>query len=171
MSLFTNRPGSAHIGLLLIAAMPLSLASAARAQEPESPRPMTVDDALAMQRIGDPVLSPDGRTVLYTQTSSDWDENKRHTKVYRVDDDGSQPWQFLGEAGGSQLGFSPDGRYVTLLRKSEKKGKGKGKQQIFWMRSSGGEAVALTEHPSGGGPGHRGGGAPGRTGGGGEGRA
>ncbi|MEM1245331.1 MAG: S9 family peptidase [Acidobacteriota bacterium] len=149
MSLFTNRPGSAHIGLLLIAAMPLSLASAARAQEPESPRPMTVDDALAMQRIGDPVLSPDGRTVLYTQTSSDWDENKRHTKVYRVDDDGSQPWQFLGEAGGSQLGFSPDGRYVTLLRKSEKKGKGKGKQQIFWMRSSGGEAVALTEHPSG----------------------
>ena len=37
----------------------------------QSGRPMTIDDLLAAVRVADPQLSPDGRTVVYTRTTTD----------------------------------------------------------------------------------------------------
>ena len=38
----------------------------------QSGRAMTIDDLLAAVRIADPQLSPDGRSVLYMRTTTDW---------------------------------------------------------------------------------------------------
>lgn len=118
------------------------------------PRPMTADDGLDMVRLENALMSPDGSWVLYEETTLDWDKNKRKTKHFMVSAEGGDRWQYLSEEGGSAFQFSPDGKYLTFLRQTEdKKGGGKGgkagnenRTQIFWMRTAGGEAIALTEH-------------------------
>lgn len=103
-------------------------------------RPMTVDDALNMIRVGNPLISPDGKWVLFSQSELSWDKNKRVTKYYMVSAEGGEPFQYIGKQGGSRFQFSPDGRFLTFKRKKDEH------QQIFLMRTSGGEAVLLTEH-------------------------
>ncbi len=103
-------------------------------------RPMTTDDALNMASIGSALLSPDGQWVFYSKSELDWPKNKRNTKYYMVSSKGGEPFQYIGEAGGSSFQFSPDGKYFTFKRTVEKN------SQIFLMHTAGGEAVQLTEH-------------------------
>jgi len=106
-------------------------------------RAMTVDDALDMVRIGDVNISPDGKWVFFSKSELDWDKNKRNKKYFMVPSTGGEAFQYIGKEGGSMFQFSPDGLYLAFLRKSEED------QQLFLMRTSGGEAVRLTEHKPG----------------------
>lgn len=144
--------------LLCLVSWPLAAAQADSKKPdgdaPAVPRPMTTDDHLDMVRFDDALMSPDGAWVLYQETSLDWDENERKIKHFMVSADGGEPWQYLNDEGGSSFQFSPDGKYLTFLRKTkDKQGGEKGgkagnekRTQIFWMRTGGGEAMALTEH-------------------------
>ncbi len=116
------------------------VAAAPDAEEPEGPRPMTVDDALDLVSVGSPMISPDGNWVFYSERKLDWGENESNTKYYLAPADGGEAFQYIGEEGGSSFQFSPDGTYFTLTRNVDDK------RQIFWMRTGGGEAVQLTEH-------------------------
>ena len=101
---------------------------------------MTTDDVLNMASIGSALLSPDGLWVFFSKSELDWPKNNRKTKYYMVSSEGGEPFQYIGEAGGSSFQFSPDGKYFTFKRTVEKF------SQIFLMRTAGGEAVQLTEH-------------------------
>jgi dipeptidyl aminopeptidase/acylaminoacyl peptidase len=103
-------------------------------------RAMTVDDALNMIQVRNPLISPDGKWVFFSQSELSWRENKRQTKHYMVSAEGGDPFQYIGEEGGSGFQFSPDGSSLTFKRKKDES------QQIFLMRTSGGEAVQLTKH-------------------------
>ncbi len=142
---------------LVLAAVVLLVAGSSFAQEPgsEGRRPMTVDDALDMVNVGGATMSPSGDWVLYTQSELNWDDNKRDTKVYMTSSSpsaGDAAFQYVGEEGGSNFQFSPDGRYLIFRRSVGGESGGgdaereRSKQQIFWMRTAGGEAVQLTEH-------------------------
>ncbi len=118
--------------ILFVIALPLG------AQER---RAMTTDDALDMVQVGGALISPDGSWVLFSKSELDWDENKRETTWWRAPSDGSEEaWQFIGEEGGSSFQFSPDGRWLSFTRSVEDK------NQLFLMRTDGGEAVQLSEH-------------------------
>ncbi len=107
-------------------------------------RPLTVDDQLDMVRVGGGIISPDGEWVLYSRSELDWKKNKRKTTWHKVAAAGGPAVQFIGEAGASGIQFSPQGTYLAFLRSAgEEKDK---KNQIFLMRSDGGEAVQLTKH-------------------------
>jgi len=103
-------------------------------------RAMTADDALNMIQVRNPLISPDGKWVFFSQSELNWRENKRQTKHYMVSAEGGDPFQYIGEEGGSDFQFSPDGSSLTFKRKKDES------QQIFLMRTSGGEAVQLTKH-------------------------
>ena len=64
----------------------LALAAAtARAQDPQ---PFSVHDMLAMDRIGDPQVSPDGDWVAFTVRSTDLEANKGRTDIWLASTDG-----------------------------------------------------------------------------------
>ncbi len=117
-------------------------------------RPMTVDDAMDMVRIGSPLMSPDGSWVLYSRRTLNWDDNEYETEYWRVSADGAEGFRYIGEDGGSAFQFSPDGAYLTFRRAVGAGSGGDGggadgkdrKQQIFLMPTAGGEAVQLTKH-------------------------
>jgi dipeptidyl aminopeptidase/acylaminoacyl peptidase len=136
---------------LLIACFLLAPAFQGFSQEAEK-RPMTVDDALDMVRVGDALISPDGEWVFFSKSELDWEKNKRKSTYFRIPATGGEAYRFIGEAGGSAFQFSPKGTYLSFLREAggEAKEEEKSKEnQIFVMRSEGGEAVQLTEHKKG----------------------
>lgn len=126
----------AKIWLILI--MTGILAGTADAQK----RAMTTDDILNMTQLGSSLISPDGEFVIFGKSELDWDENKRETTYYHIPADSGRSYQYLGEEGGSDLKFSPDGNYLSLKRTVDEK------SQIFLMSTSGGEAIKLTDHAS-----------------------
>ena len=44
-------------------------------------RAMTIEDLIVAPRIGDPQLSPDGRTVLFVQTTTDGTTGQRNADI------------------------------------------------------------------------------------------
>ena len=55
----------------------------------EAQRAMTVDDALNMVQVRNPLISPDGAWVLYEKRTMNWKENKYDQEYWRVSADGS----------------------------------------------------------------------------------
>lgn len=103
-------------------------------------RAMTTDDGLRMKTLSGAMMTPDGTGVLFGVSELDWDKNKRNTTWHYVPADSGEAYPFLGEAGGSDLRFSPDGRFLSLKRTVDKK------SQLFLLRMAGGEARQLTKH-------------------------
>jgi dipeptidyl aminopeptidase/acylaminoacyl peptidase len=117
----------------------LSLVANGVAQQEER-RPMSTDDGLDMVQLGDVLMSPDGRWVFFSKSELDWKENKRGKTYYMMPADSGDAFRYIGEAGGSSFQFSPDGTYLSFLRKAGDT------TQLFIMRTDGGEAVQLTKH-------------------------
>jgi len=109
------------------------------AQEPNL-RPMTVDDMLAMIRLGDVRMSPDGERVFFSKSELDWEKNTRKKTYFMISTSGGRAVQYIGEKGGSSFQFSPDGEYLAFTRSVDKI------TQVFLMNLKGGEAVQLTHH-------------------------
>ena len=83
----------------------------------QSKRPMTVDDLLSAIRVGDPQLSPDGRTVLFVRTTTALDSGKRNADIWTVPADGSAPPALLigGDGGETSPRFFPDGTHIAFI--------------------------------------------------------
>jgi len=121
------------IAVALLAAGP---AEAAR-------RPMTVDDQFRLAEPGLPLLSPDGRWVLYTVERLALAENARHTTTWLAPaaEGAGAPRELLREGDTAPM-WSPSSRSVFFLRAV-----GDGAQrsrELFEQPVEGGEAVQLS---------------------------
>ncbi|CAM2010904.1 S9 family peptidase [Acanthopleuribacter pedis] len=125
--------------LCLLAAACFSLTLA---EEPK--RPMTSEDLWAMERIGAPKLSPDGRWVVYTQTVFSTDTNNRDSDLWLVPSDGTAPPRRLTwrKGGDSSPVWRPDSGAVLFKSK-----RGDGPSQYHLLPMNGGEARPLTNLP------------------------
>ena len=111
----------------------------------QTKRTMTLVDLLNVPNLTDPQLSPDGRQVLYVLGRADWKANKRISHIWRVNADGSAGVQLTsGSEGESSPRWSPDGQRIAFLAK---RGDDEA-TQIYLIPNAGGEATALTKHPT-----------------------
>jgi len=100
---------------LLIA---LALSSATFAQQPS--QPFTINELLKVRRVGDPQLSPDGRTVAYTITDVDKTANRGTTRIYLVPAAGGEPKMLAtGERSSNSPRWSPDSRRLAFVSTRE----------------------------------------------------
>ena len=134
--------GGLRVAALALFVIALSLSGAPAAAQQT---PFGIDDAINLTRVSDPRISPDGERVLFSRSELDWEENERITALWVVNADGSDARRFTSEDGDSGARWSPDGRWVAFLRSTGEEDR---TRQVFIMRTDGGEARALTEHPT-----------------------
>ncbi|MBI1872267.1 MAG: S9 family peptidase [Acidobacteria bacterium] len=109
----------------------------------QTQRPMTLVDLINVAQLANAQLSPDGRHVIYTLSTTDWKANERVTHIWRVDAAGANPVQLTnGPEGESAPRWSPDGKTIAFLAKRT----GDDTAQIYLLSNTGGEAVRLTSH-------------------------
>jgi dipeptidyl aminopeptidase/acylaminoacyl peptidase len=126
------------------AVYPLVIAATVACLGADTPkkRDISLDDLAKLQRVGAPVVSPDGEWVVYTVSQVDTEEDKTQTHLWMVKWDGSVHLQLtFGKEGASEPKFSPDGRYISFM--SGRPGAVKG-DQVWVMDRRGGEAEQLT---------------------------
>jgi dipeptidyl aminopeptidase/acylaminoacyl peptidase len=108
----------------------------------QSARPITLVELAELPRIFSPVLSPDGRTLAYMLSRSDWKSGRLIWHLWRQDIGGGAPVQLtFTETGDIPVGlkWSPDGRTLMFLRAG----------QISLLPSGGGESRVLSRHATG----------------------
>ncbi len=131
---------------LLCGWLALSAPSARAAGAGGERRLLAVEDHFALQQVGDPQVSPDGRWIAYTVTTDDLKEDESRTRIWMVPVGGGDavPLSAEGEDSSSPR-WSPDGRYLAFLgSRGEDEGE-KGRTQVWTLFREGGEAVQLTD--------------------------
>jgi len=136
--------------IVLSCAIILSLAGGVAAQPFASPtaaqgkRAITFDDLIAMQRVSEIQLSPDGKWVAYRVVTPDMDANRNAGNIWLVATSGQgQPMQLTRSGRDSSPRFSPDGKRLAFVSTRS------GAPQIHLISLEGGEATQLTSLSTG----------------------
>ena len=103
---------------------------------------LTIDDMLAMQRVGDPTVSPDGRWIAFTVRETDLEANRGRFDVWVTSIDGVTVRRLTTDAG-NDTGptWSPDGQWIYF---QSSRG---GSEQVWRIAMAGGEAEQVTKLP------------------------
>ncbi len=96
----------------------------------QTKRHLGPDDFYRMREVGDPQLSPDGKSIAYTVTTMNRELDRLETQIWTVDWEGTQSLQMTyGPESSSSPRWSPDGKYLlrSFLRTKMKREKGRRK--------------------------------------------
>jgi dipeptidyl aminopeptidase/acylaminoacyl peptidase len=103
---------------------------------------LSVDDIARLELPSDPQLSPDGKWIAYTVSTTDKDADKHPSNIWMVSWDGKQDVQLTySPESESMPRWSPDGKFLAFL--SSRTGPAKG-TQVWVFDRRGGEAHQLT---------------------------
>jgi dipeptidyl aminopeptidase/acylaminoacyl peptidase len=137
-----------HASLCLLSLLALAVvAPVAPASAQPARHPITPEDLWAMERVGDPKLSPDGRWVVFSVSRYSIDENQGDSDLWVVPADGSAPPRRLtwNKGADSSPVWSPDGRRIAFVSK-----RGDAPPQLYLLPfAQGGEAQPATKLPIG----------------------
>ena len=99
---------------------------------------------ISLKGVGNPIISPDGKIIVYNTTSTDWTENAYDTELWMVKE-GEAPVQLTrtnkGSSGNSA--FTPDGKYISFVADRGNK------RQLYIISVNGGEALQVTKDEDG----------------------
>jgi dipeptidyl aminopeptidase/acylaminoacyl peptidase len=123
----------------------LALALAAGPTAPPAGRhPLTIDDLLAIDRVGDPDLSPDGALVAFAVARVAPDESGLRSAIWTVPARGGEPRRLtLADGKARAPRFSPDGKTLAFVAARG------GDPQLWLLPLSGGEATPAVQVPGG----------------------
>jgi dipeptidyl aminopeptidase/acylaminoacyl peptidase len=120
---------------------PLLALDTAHAQQQ---RPFTVQELVRLQRLSEPALSTDGRTVVFTLRDTDMEANRGRTDLWSLDiaTKGALPRRLTSHpANDTSAQWSADGRYIYFLSTRS------GSNQVWRLGTNGGEAEQVTNVP------------------------
>ncbi|MEQ8425246.1 MAG: S9 family peptidase, partial [Cyclobacteriaceae bacterium] len=105
---------------------------------PQSKNP-SFEEVISLRSVGNPVISPDGKIVALAMRTTDWESNEFDTEIW-ISKDGNEAFPATRSAKGSSTSpaFSPDNKWLAFLSDRD------GKNQIYVMRTEGGEAFPIT---------------------------
>ncbi len=130
---------SLKAGLALFVVALLSLSASAQTK-----RPMTFDDLMAVKRLGDAQISPDGSRVAYVVTDIDKNLNRGKRSVWAVPTAGGPPQQLISsDKNDYSPRWSPDGKSLAFLSTRE------GAPQVFVAGADGANPRKITSAPEG----------------------
>jgi dipeptidyl aminopeptidase/acylaminoacyl peptidase len=106
----------------------------------QSKRPFTFDDMMSLKRVGDPILSPDGRWVMFSTVSVDLAKNSKTPHLWLVPSGGGEAKQATDGTGEDGPRWSPDGKQVMYISSRD------GESQV-WVTDFDSAAGAISSEP------------------------
>ena len=103
--------------------------------------PFGIHDMLAMDRIADPRVSPDGSRVAFAVSVTDLAANRRRSSLWLAPTDGGPARRLTTAGSDSQPRWSPDGKALYFVSGRS------GSAQVWKLSFSGGEAEQVTDLP------------------------
>lgn len=104
--------------------------------------PFSVHDMLAMDRISDPQVSPDGKWVVFVLRKTDLEANRGRTDLWLIGVDGTELCRLTSHP---ENDFNPrwatDGRFIWFISTRSES------SQVWRIRVDGGEAEQVTNGP------------------------
>lgn len=99
---------------------------------------------LSLKQVGSPVISPNGKYVVYTLTSTDWASNGYDSEIW-LSKEGGTPIQLTRTSKGSSSSpaFTPDNQFISFLSDRGEK------MQLYLIPVDGGEALQITKDEDG----------------------
>lgn len=111
---------------------------------PPERRSPTLDDVLDLHEVGNPVVSPDGRSMAFLVRQAFRACNCYRTALFLVPTTGEQvPTRLLEEESLSDLHWTPDGRFLTYLSSRG------GSRQLWRLSPRGGRPEIVFTHTPG----------------------
>ena len=91
---------------------------------------------ISLKNVGSPIISPDGKIIVYNVTSTDWAENAYDTELWMVKE-GEAPVQLTRTNKGSSANsaFTPDGKFISFVADRGNK------RQIYLISVNGGRSI------------------------------
>lgn len=125
----------------------LSNSPKTQSMQVEEDKSFSINTLWKMRRIGQPVVSPDGKWVVAPVTKYDVKADKGNTQLWLFDESGSTSRALTAEGlSVSSAVFSPDSQHLAFVSKRTDDDAG----QIYVLPMTGpGEAVRLSEIPTG----------------------
>ncbi len=99
---------------------------------------MTFADLIAMHRVSDPQISPDGKLVAYSVATPDLEANRNASNIWIVPLEGGASRQITRSGHDTRPRWSPDGMRIAFLSSRE------GTPQVYTIWLAGGEPTKLT---------------------------
>jgi dipeptidyl aminopeptidase/acylaminoacyl peptidase len=99
---------------------------------------------ISLKGVGGPVISPDGKIIVYSTTTTDWADNAYDTELWMAKENES-PVQLTRTNKGSSgnAAFTPDGKFISFIADRGNK------RQIYLISVQGGEALQITKDEDG----------------------
>ncbi|MBA3454627.1 MAG: S9 family peptidase [Deltaproteobacteria bacterium] len=120
--------------------MPLLVVSLLAITTPAAAKGLTIDDMLAMQRVGSPVVSPDGKSVAFSVRDTDYEANRGRFDIWVATVDGATTRRLTTHAeNDTDPQWSPDGKSLFFMSSRS------GSSQVWRISLGGGEAEQITK--------------------------
>src|ERR1700728_3936260 len=125
------------VAIAMLVALSIS-AHVARAQAAADKRAITFRDLIAMHRLSDPQISPDGQWVTYSIATPDYDANHLVKNIWIVAVAGGEPRQLTQGGRDERARWSPDSKKIAYVSVVD------GTAQVFTISVDGGSPVKVT---------------------------
>ncbi len=107
-------------------------------------KPLTAEELWTLQRVGNPVVSPDGKTAVYTVNVYDMEADRGNSDIWiSLVSGGPAKRLTTNKASDGSPAWSPDGRRIAFVSKREDDKAA----QIYVLPVDGGEPERLTDMP------------------------
>lgn len=108
--------------------------------------PITFDDFIKIKRIGDPQLSPDGKTIAFVITEMNKEKNSSNSDIWLISVEGNSLRRLTTSPHADfRPRWSPGGKKIAFISTRS------GSAQIWMINLMGGEAYRITDVPTGAG--------------------
>ncbi|MEL6675226.1 MAG: S9 family peptidase [Bacteroidota bacterium] len=104
------------------------------------PHVPSFEQVISLHKASRPVISPNGRHVLFYYRRTSWENNRYHTEIW-LSKNGRKPFQLTRTVSGNSITpvWSPDSKWIIFKARRSKY------TQLYAMRLEGGEARPLTQ--------------------------
>jgi dipeptidyl aminopeptidase/acylaminoacyl peptidase len=106
-------------------------------------RAIQFDDMIAMHRVSDPQISPDGKWIAYVVSTPDVEANHSVSNIWIVPATGGDERQLTRGESDNRPRWSPDGQRIAFISSRD------GTAQVYAISFNGGEAAQLTSLSTG----------------------